>query len=72
MAAPAEPGPHLIVTGERVAFGPLREDLIPVSIIGVKALPHNSVLPLEWMDKSTGRVVNCGSPVAPSRSFTTT
>ena len=30
MAAPAEPAPHLIVTGERVALGPLREDLIPV------------------------------------------
>jgi RimJ/RimL family protein N-acetyltransferase len=30
LAAPAEPAPHLIVTGERVAFGPLREDLIPV------------------------------------------
>jgi hypothetical protein len=30
LAAPAEPAPHLIVTGERVALGPLREDLIPV------------------------------------------
>ena len=30
MAAPAEPAPHLIVTGERVALGPLREDLGPV------------------------------------------
>jgi diamine N-acetyltransferase len=30
VAAPAEPAPHLIVTGERVALGPLREDLVPV------------------------------------------
>jgi diamine N-acetyltransferase len=30
LAAPAEPAPHLIVTGERVALGPLREDLVPV------------------------------------------
>jgi hypothetical protein len=30
LAAPAEPTPHLIVTGERVALGPPREDLIPV------------------------------------------
>lgn len=30
MATPAEPAPHLIVTGERVALGPLRQDLVPV------------------------------------------
>jgi diamine N-acetyltransferase len=30
LAAPAEPAPHLLVTGERVALGPLREDLVPV------------------------------------------
>jgi diamine N-acetyltransferase len=28
LAAPAEPVPHLIVTGDRVALGPLREDLV--------------------------------------------
>jgi diamine N-acetyltransferase len=30
LAESAEPAPHLIVTGERVAFGPHRADLIPV------------------------------------------
>jgi hypothetical protein len=30
LAEPAEPAPHLIVTGERVALGPLRQDLVPV------------------------------------------
>ena len=30
MATTAEPTPHLIVTGERVALGPLREELVPV------------------------------------------
>jgi diamine N-acetyltransferase len=30
LAAPAEPALHLLVTGERVALGPLREDPVPV------------------------------------------
>jgi diamine N-acetyltransferase len=30
LATPTEPAPHLIVTGERVALGPLRQDLVPV------------------------------------------
>jgi diamine N-acetyltransferase len=30
LAESAEPALHLIVTGERVALGPLREDLVPV------------------------------------------
>ena len=30
VATTAEPTPHLIVTGERVALGPLREELVPV------------------------------------------
>ena len=30
LAAPAEPAPQLIVTGERVALGPLRADLVPL------------------------------------------
>lgn len=34
-----------------------QDDLIPVSIIGMKAIPHNSVLSLEWMDKATGRII---------------
>jgi diamine N-acetyltransferase len=30
LAAPVEPAPQLIVTGERVALGPLRADLVPL------------------------------------------
>jgi diamine N-acetyltransferase len=30
MSASAQPDPHLIVASERVAFGPLRQDLVPL------------------------------------------
>jgi hypothetical protein len=32
-----------------------KEELVPISIAGIKPIPHNSVIPIEWFDKESNR-----------------